>query len=274
MKKIKFIIKNGHVNFEEKPITDETIEEYEYHEYEPITGTNLNNPGEIRIIIQNQDIFTHPSESYFLVEGRPTKDDTAFADTDVFTLTNNGMMHLFSNIKYRLSEQEVELLFYPGQSTTMLGLLKYPDDFSKSIGLNQLWYEDNTSTASIVDNNGFKIRQSYIIRMPNPKGLFSFQLPLKHIFGFTEDYDKVVYGFTQRLTLVRKADSNAIFKEAAADDKKIDIQKISRFIPHVLPADGEKLQLYKTTESKSKLPVAYRMRQQFLSLPASLGDCR
>jgi len=163
------------LNFEEKPITDETIEEYEYHEYEPITGTNLNNPGEIRITIQNQDIFTHPSESYLLVEGRLTKDDdTAFADADVITLTNNGIMHLFSNIKYQLSEQEVESLFYPGQAKTMLGLLKYPDDLSKSIGLNQLWYKDNTSTASIVDNNGFKIRESYIIRMPNAKGLFSF----------------------------------------------------------------------------------------------------
>jgi len=32
-------------------------------------------------------------------------------------------------------------------------------------------------------------------------------------------------------------------------------------MPHVLPADGEKLQLYKTIESKSKLFVAYRMRQ-------------
>ena len=56
--------------FTEAPVTDEAIEEYEYHEYEPIipiTGTNLNNPGEIRITIQNQDIFTHPCESYLLV---------------------------------------------------------------------------------------------------------------------------------------------------------------------------------------------------------------
>ena len=44
--------------------TDESIEEYEYHEYEPITGANLNNPGEIRITVQTQDIFYHPSESY------------------------------------------------------------------------------------------------------------------------------------------------------------------------------------------------------------------
>jgi len=250
------------LNFEEKPITDETIEEYEYHEYEPITGTNLNNPGEIRITIQNQDIFTHPCESYLLVEGRLTKeDDTAFADPDVITLTNKCIMHLFSNIKYQLSEHEVESLFYPGQATTMLGLLKYPDDFSKSVGLNQLWYKDDTATASVDDNNGFKIRQSYITRLPNPKGSFSFRIPLKHIFGFGENYDKIVYGFTQRLTLVRKANSDEIFKAAAADHGKIDIQKISWFMPHVFPADAQKFQLYKTIESKSKLPVAYRIRQ-------------
>ena len=32
-------------------------------------------------------------------------------------------------------------------------------------------------------------------------------------------------------------------------------------MPHVLPADYEKLQLYKTIEYKSKLSIAYRMRQ-------------
>ena len=119
--------------------TDESIEEYEYHEYEPITGANLNNPGEIRINVQTQDIFYHPSESYLIFEGRLTKaDGTAYANDDVVTLTNNGLMHLFSNIKYQLSGQEIESLYYPGQATTMMGLLKYPDDFQKSQGLNQL----------------------------------------------------------------------------------------------------------------------------------------
>ena len=104
------------------------------------TGSNLNNPGEIRITVQTQDIFHHPSESYLLFEGQLVKTDgTAYANDNIVTITNNGMMHLFSNIKYQLSGQEVESLFYPGQATTMLGLLKYPDDFQNSQGLNQLW---------------------------------------------------------------------------------------------------------------------------------------
>ena len=63
------------LKFTDTPIIDEGIEEYEYHEYEPITGTSLNNGGDIRISIESQDVFTHPSESYLIFEGRRTKDD-------------------------------------------------------------------------------------------------------------------------------------------------------------------------------------------------------
>jgi hypothetical protein len=94
-----------------------------------------------------------------------------------------------------------------------------------------------------------------------PKGTFSFRIPLKHMFGFCEDYDKIVYGRKHTLTLVRKSDSDAIFRATALTAGKVNIQKISSFIPHVLSADAEKFQLYKTIESKSKLPVAFRMRQ-------------
>ena len=38
------------------PMQDESIESYETHEYEPVTGTSLNNPGEIRINIETQDL--------------------------------------------------------------------------------------------------------------------------------------------------------------------------------------------------------------------------
>ena len=58
------------LQFTDTPIIDESIEEYEYHEYEPITGTSLNNGGDIRICIESQDVFTLPSETYLIFEGR------------------------------------------------------------------------------------------------------------------------------------------------------------------------------------------------------------
>ena len=113
---------------------------YEYHEYDPITGTILNNDGDIRISIESQYVFTHPCESYLIFEIRLTKaDGAAYANADEVALTNNTIMHLFSQIEYHLPNQLIESLRYPGQATTMLGLLKYPEDFSKGHGLNQLW---------------------------------------------------------------------------------------------------------------------------------------
>ena len=153
-------------------------------------------------------MFTHPAESYLVFDGKLLKaaDDTVYTDADVITLTNIAMMHLFSNIKYQLSGQEIESVFHPGQATTMLGLLKYPDDSQKSNGLNQLWMKHLHTTAHLQNNIGFGVRQQYVIQKPDPKGTFSFRVPLKHIFGFCDEYEKVFYGFKHQLTLVRKGD--------------------------------------------------------------------
>ena len=148
---------------------------------------------------------------------------------------------------------------YPGQATTMLGLLKYPDDFSKSQGLNQLWYKDTTTNADLDNNTGFKIRQQYIIQNPNQKGTFSFRVPLKHIFWFCEDYNKILYGRKQTLTLTRNYDNDAIFRVNTAANGKIRLDKISWYMLHVMPADKDKMELYKIIEKKEKLPVGYRM---------------
>ncbi|XP_065645588.1 uncharacterized protein LOC136076052 [Hydra vulgaris] len=75
----------------------------------------------------------------------------AYANTDGVALTNNGIMHLFRQITYQLSNQDKETVFSPGQATTMLGMLNYSNDFQLAQGLNQLWYKDNTTTAVLAD---------------------------------------------------------------------------------------------------------------------------
>ena len=113
------------LKFTDTPSIDESIEEYQYHEYEPITGTILNNGADVRISIEWQDVFTHPSESYLIFEGRLTKaDGTAYVKADEVPLTNNAIMRLFSRIEYHLSNQLIESINYTGQATTMLELLK------------------------------------------------------------------------------------------------------------------------------------------------------
>ena len=250
---------------------DDSIYEYEYKEYNPIVGTDLNR-GSIVLTIESQDIYTHPAESFLVIEGQlvapvapPLAGVGPYADADVVTLINNGIMYLFSDVRYHLASHEIEVLQNPGHATTMLGLLKYPDDFTKSQGLNQLWLPDtnidNNNEANKVDNIGFKKRNEYIIRTSDPKGTFSFKIPLKHFLGFCEDYKKILYGMQQRLTLTRTNNDNAIFRTAATDAGTVRLDKIRWFMPHVIPSDAYRLQLDKVIEKKEKLPVGYRMLQ-------------
>ena len=182
-----------------------------------------------------------------MFEGRLTKaDNTAYANADEVACTNNAIMHLFSRIEYHLSNQLMESLNYPGQATTMLGLLKYQDDFSKAKCRYQLWYKDTATTAAKYDNNEFSARHAYLIQSPIIKGTFSFRIPLKHIFGFCGDYDKIVYGLKHNLTLVRKTKDNAIFTTAAAGAGKVILDNISWFMPHVILTDAEQFSIFKT----------------------------
>ena len=252
---------------------DDSIYEYEYKEYNPIAG-NIGdlNRGSIVIVIEAQDIYTHPAESFLEIEGQLliSANDTPYIDDDKIALINNGIMYLFSDVRYHLASHEIEVLQNPGHATTMLGLLKYPDDFNNSQGLNQTWAPDTEDGTPVTENKGFEKRQKYIINSVNGgtnKGMFNFRIPLKHFLGFCEDYKKILYGMQQRLTLTRTGDNNAICKgqnaanNAVVDDGKVKITKIKWYMPHVIPSDAYRLQLNKIIEKKEKIPVGYRMLQ-------------
>ena len=245
---------------------DDSIYDYEYKEYNPIAGAPLNR-GSIVLTIEAQDIYTHPAESFLIVEGKLVKnaDESVYDADTLITLINNGIMYLFSDVRYHLASHEIEVLQNPGHATTILGMLKFPDDFSKSQGLNQCWIKDtgqgNTDVGGDEPNKGFKLRRDYIINMPASRGHFCFKIPLKHFLGFCEDYKKILYGMQQRLTLTCTSDDNAIFRDGGVDPGKVDIQRIRWFMPHVIPSDAYRLHLNKIIEKKEKITVGYRMLQ-------------
>ena len=80
---------------------DDSIYEYEYKEYNPIVGTNLNR-GSIVLTIESQDIYTHPAESFLVIEGRliklavgPGGADVPYDEDAVISLINNGMSSVY-----------------------------------------------------------------------------------------------------------------------------------------------------------------------------------
>ena len=240
---------------------DESIDDYETYSFYPITGTQLNNPGSITITVQNSDNFYHPANSWLEFEGQIKKATTgAFAATDMITFTNNGIMHLFDNIKYLLSSTEIESVFNPGTVSNIIGLAKYSNDFKA--GLIQCWAPDE-SDAAATTNEGFKRRQTFFVAKSDPIGSFRIAVPLKHIFGFADDYNKVLYGFVHTLVLNRSSsDKNALFKVSTmTDEGKVHLENIRWMLPRVSASDVVKYELLKQIQSEKILNVGFRMRQ-------------
>ena len=93
------------LKIDKKFIEADAIKSYEWNEYLPTSGSNLNVPGSITINIESKDEFYHPRKCCLLVEGDLLKkaDGSCFSATDHIALSNNGIMHLFSNLKYEIA---------------------------------------------------------------------------------------------------------------------------------------------------------------------------
>lgn len=248
------------LNITEKAVEDNSIYSLEYFPFNPITGTTYNNPGVIQVNIENQDEYFLPSKSWLQIEGNLIKvDNTRYVANDDATLTNNGILNCFSNIKYHLGGNEIESINHPGQATLMLGLLKYDASYS---GLSQCWKPDDL--AGVANNDGFQKRRDFIFNANPPNiGSFSFAIDLEHIFGFAEDYDKVVYGMRHSLQLNRKAnDNDAIYRTAGAGAGKVVINKVTWWMARVIPSVQDSGRLNKLIlEDKLVLDSWFRVRQ-------------
>src|SRR5688572_8784098 len=129
------------------------------------------------------------------------------------------------------------------------------------------WQKDTTAAAADA-NLGFAARRAMIMTRPDPVGTFSFVIPLRHLFGFCDDYHRVVYGIKHSLLLSRQADADAIFKADAIIDGKITLSKLCWFMPNVIPALEYKSMLMKQIQAKVKVPLAFRAMQcENISVP-------
>mgnify|MGYP003417128258 CR=1 FL=1 len=130
----------------------------------------------------------------------------------------------------------IESINYPGQTTSMLGYLSYPDD---STGLSFCWNKDTSDNANSSEfsssqaapaagyipgknpqyNKGFAVRKGFLFSS-DPLGCFEFHIPLSHIFGLAE-YKKVIYGMKHTLTLTRGSNDAALYRNVTSVDGNI-----------------------------------------------------
>ena len=61
---------NPILDIEEPLREDDSIDNYQFYQFYPETGTQLNNPGNITLTVNNSDNFYHPANSVMQFEGQ------------------------------------------------------------------------------------------------------------------------------------------------------------------------------------------------------------
>ncbi|XP_071575602.1 uncharacterized protein [Temnothorax nylanderi] len=228
-----------------EPIFDERIVGIETHTYNPYVNTTFGHNDEIRIPIQQQDLYTLPCDSFLYVEGR-LYDDGAGATTSEATdaqrqyakLVNNCVAFMFDEIRYELDGVEIDRCRNVGITSTIKNNASLTAERARRLqnaGWSYPTNESNLNDAS---------RQ------------FNFCVPLNILLGFCEDYRRVVINARHELILIRaRNDVNCVVDPKKtvprdpAKDPKITLLKVHWRMPHVALNDVTKLSLLRTLES-------------------------
>jgi hypothetical protein len=194
------------------------------------------------------DSYTLPCESYIYIEGKINKPADAVGEV---RFSNNGLAFLFSEMRYEINGIEIQKLKSPGVSSCLKAFYSYTP--------NEMNTLDNCAWDSAIDSEDNKNSMT--------GNVFTGCIPLKHLFGFCEDYKKFLLNCDQQLILNRSStDLDAIrvvdagTTEHVEKNKKITIEltKVTWKMPIIKVSDKEKLKLLKVLDSRKTLSCAFR----------------
>ncbi|KAE9521713.1 hypothetical protein AGLY_017883, partial [Aphis glycines] len=224
------------------------ITQIDYHSFLPYSTSALSNNDEVRIALHNTECYTLPCESYIYIEGTITKPAEI---TDDIRFISNGLTFLFSEMKYEINGIQIQKLANPGITTTLKGYCSYNKSNITSHH-NAAW-----------DNDFENVNKDFI-----DSNMFNGCINLKDLFGFCEDYKRILINCNQQLILNRASiDINAIKQysnnKVVTDAPKlkyvkINITKILWRMPIVKVSDKEKIRLLKVVNNQKPLTCAFR----------------
>lgn len=244
-------MERGILTIDAPVVFDESISQWETHSHQPYGALSYNNNDEIRIVIQNQDSYVLPSQSFLQVSGRLTKTaENAQVAPVTTSFGNNAIAFLFENIKYELNSVEIDSAKNVGITSTMKG---YASLSSNQANENFGWIIGGNT--SLTNNNGY----------------FDVNIPLSYILGFAEDYKKIVINAKHELILTRtNSDVNAI-TQSANEEYKITLSKVAWRMPHLKLSEQEKVRMLNLISKDKTISMPFRSwsLHDHPSLPAS-----
>lgn len=219
-------------------VYDDAITGIQHHAYNPYTHS-FNNNDEIRIVIQHQDLYVLPHESYIYIEGRnrlQIADDATAAQRVVPSYVNNAASFLFDEIRYEINGFPIDICKNVGITSTIKGYISFQDR-----NMNRMQIASWNTASDTEAANGY----------------LNFCIPLSNVLGFAEDYRNVIINAKHELILVRsRSDINCY--TGANNVASIVIDKIQWRVPHISVSDAEKLKLMQIINKKQSIHMYFR----------------
>lgn len=212
------------------------IIEYEYFNFHPTNITALNENDEVRIPVHTQDCYVLPCKSYILITGQILTTTNANYEGKIAI---NGFVHLFEDIRFLINGEIIDRTRNPGIATLMKAICCYNDAQSKNLQ-NAGWNHLAEDVKMLKD------------------GKFNASIPLNHLLGFAEDFEKILINARMELVLLRSKDTTNV---TIGDQSVIKLSSIQWSVPIIKVSDQVRLSLIKTLEVDKPLPVAFRSWQ-------------
>lgn len=236
------MVNNNILSIGTLPMHDNTIIKKEFYPYVPYT-TTFNESDEIRIAIQSQDSYLLPCESYLFIQiGATTAGLHGPTDAGI-KFINNFPAYLFSDARYELNNTEIDRNRSVGRSSTMK--LRVASPSSQILGY-QSYCKTMTET---VPRNAEEL-------------IFDIVLPLQIIFGFCEDYRKIILNCKHELILNRARQSLDLTAGGGALATSaivgISVKKIIWKMPHITLADPIKLKMLNYLSKNRNIHISFR----------------
>lgn len=223
-------------------VRDDSIIKKEIYQYTPYT-TSIGENDEIRIAIQSKDAYLLPSESYLYMRLLGTSAGAHVANDAQVQFALNFASFMFTDARYELNGVEVDRVRNVGRATTM-----------------------KLMTASSASHlNGYDvIAKAFEISMANRDGPrhYDVVLPLSVLFGFCDDYRKIIVNCKHELILNRARTSLDLAHGGADRDGAASVtfqlEKIEWKMPHITLADPMKLNMLNYLSKNRKITVQHR----------------
>ncbi|KAJ8916391.1 hypothetical protein NQ315_014601 [Exocentrus adspersus] len=136
-------------------------------------------------------------------------------------------MLLFDEIRYEIGGYMIDRVRNRGLTSIIKGYVSFNKNAAQHLQ-NSGWFLNNNEQSNIVDDNGN----------------FNVVIDLSTIFGFCEDYRKIILNMRQELVLIRSnSDTNAIINSTETESVKVVLNKILWKMPHISVSDVERLKL-------------------------------